>query len=171
MKQVIVREFMPEDQAEDKAALLPIFLKIWNAPDNLKYLSQSLLTFSSETVQAWLEDHKDHGGRYFCALDEQNNILGVMVVKENRIEGFEIYGLGVLPEQKGQGVGRMLVEHATAVAESEGFKNIRALVFADNTAMLCLLLTCGYAPVSMEHHKRADGADAVWLTLCIDIIR
>ncbi len=134
---------MPEDKIEDKAALLPVFLKIWNAPENLKYLSQTLIPFAPELVQVWLENHKKQGGRYFCALDEKNSILGVMVVKENLVEGFEIYGLGVLPEHKGNGVGRILVEHAAVIAADRGFKDINALVFADNTAMLCLLLTSG----------------------------
>ena len=171
MKPVKVREFVPEDEAEDRKALFPAFLKIWNAPENLKYLSQTLIPFTPELVQVWLESHKQQGGRYFCALDEQNSILGVMVVKEDPVEGFEIYGLGVLPEQKGHGVGRMLVEHAAFAAEGNGYRDVKALVFADNTAMLCLLLTSGYTPVSMEHNKRSDGADAVWLKRFIGITR
>ncbi len=171
MQPVKVREFVPEDKSDEKMALLPVFLKIWNAPENLKYLSQTLIPVTPELVQAWLENHKQQGGRYFCALDEHNNILGVMVVKEDSVEGFEIYGLGVLPEQKGQGVGRMLVEHAAVAAEGHGYKDIKALVFADNVAMLCLLLNSGYTPASMEHHKRSDGADAVWLKRCIGITR
>ncbi len=171
MQPIKIREFVPEDVAEERTALLPAFLKIWNALENLKYLSHTLMPFAPELVQAWLENHKLKGGRYFCALDEQDNILGVMVVKEDPVEGFEIYGLGVLPEKKGQGIGRMLVEQAAVAAESHGFKDIKALVFADNTAMLCLLLTSGYTPVSMEHRKRSDGADAVWLKRFIGITR
>lgn len=163
MQPIRVREWVPEDVAEDRAALLPVFLKIWNAPENFKYLSQTLIPFAPEQVQVWLENHKQQGGRYFCALDGQDNILGVLVVKDDPVEGFKIYGLGVLPEQKGRGVGRALVEHASIVAKERGFKDIKGLVFADNTAMLCLLLTSGYRPVSMEHCKRSDGADAVWL--------
>ena len=171
MPPILVREFVPEDEAEEKLALLPVFLKIWNAPENLKYLSHTLIPFASEQVQAWLENHKQLGGRYFCALDEQDSILGVMVVKEDPLEGFEIYGLGLLPEHKGRGIGRMLVEQAAVVAESHGFRDVKALVFADNTAMLCLLLTSGYTPVSMEHHKRSDGAYALWLKRSIGITR
>ena len=166
-----IREFIPEDRTEDKEALLPVFLKIWNAPENLKFLSTTLIPFEPEVVQVWLENHKEQGGRYFCALDEHNNILGVMVIKENPLEGFEIYGLGVLPEKKGNGVGRKLVEHAAVTAEKRGFKDLNALVFADNTAMLCLLLNSGYIPVNMEYHKRSDGADAVRLKKHIGITR
>ena len=163
MQSIKVREFVPEDNSDEKTALLPVFLEIWNAPENLKYLSQTSIPVAPELVQVWLENHKQQGGRYFCALGEQNSILGVMIVKENPIEGFEIYGLGVLPEEKGQGIGRMLVEHAAFAAEDRGFRDINTLVFADNTAMLCLLLTSGYKPVSMEHHKRSDGTDTVRL--------
>lgn len=158
-----IRELIPEDRIEDKKMLLPVFLQIWNASENLKFLSPTLIPFAPELVQIWLENHKAQGGRYFGALDEKNNILGVMVVKENPIEGFEIYGLGVLPEKKGNGVGRILLEHASVTAENRGFKAISTLVFADNTAMLCLLLKSGYVPVAMEYHKRSDGADAVRL--------
>jgi ribosomal protein S18 acetylase RimI-like enzyme len=163
MSSVKIREFFPEDNAEDKKALLPSFLKIWNAPENLKYLSSTLIPFKPELVKIWLENHKDQGGRYFCALDNHDNILGIMVVKENPVDGFEIYGLGILPEQKGNGIGRNLVEHAVETSDNLGFRDIKALVFADNTVMLCILLTSGFIPIAMQHHKRSDGTDAVLL--------
>jgi len=124
---------LPEDSVEDKNILLPVFFKIWNAPENLKCLSSTLIPFELKRVQMWLQNHKDQGGRYFCALDEHDNILGIMVVKVSPLDGFEIYGIGDLPEQKGNGVGRKLVEHAAVTAENIGFKDIKTLVFADNT--------------------------------------
>lgn len=163
MQSVKIKEFIPEERAEDIETLLPVFLEIWNTPENLKFLSPTLVRFAPELVQLWFENHKSQGGRYFCALDEQSDIVGIMVIKENPLEGFEIYGLGVLPKQKGKGIGRKLVEHAAVIAENRGFKDINALVFADNTTMLCLLLTSDYIPVAMEYHKRSDGVDAVRL--------
>lgn len=163
MPSVLIREFIPQDVLADKQALLPVFLEIWNAPENLKFLSTTLMPFEPTLVQTWLEHHKDQGGRYFCALDQHDKILGVMVIKASPLDGFDIYGIGVLPEQKSQGVGRMLIQHAVDTAESLGFKSLSALVFADNTAMLCLLITLGFRPVHIEHHKRSDGADAVLL--------
>ena len=79
------------------------------------------------------------------------------------LDGFEIYGVGVRPKLKGKGIGRKLIEHAIHVAESLGFKDLNAMVFADNAVMLCLLLTIGFIPTGMEYHKRSDGADAVHL--------
>jgi len=164
MKPIHIKELAPQERPEEKNRLLPVFLEIWNAPENLKYLSPTLLPFESDVVLLWLENHKEQGGRYFCALNDLGRILGVLVVKVNPLVGFEIYGVGVLPHRKGEGIGRRLVEHAVQVATLLHFKALRALVFADNAAMLCLLLTSGFVPTGMHYHMRADGADAVAFT-------
>ena len=168
MQSMRIREFFPEDSVEDKNALLPVFLEIWNDPDNLKYLSLTLTPFEPELVQTWFENHKAQGGQYFCALNDREEIVGIMVVKVNPLDGFEIYGVGVLSTLKGNGIGRELIKHAIQVSESLGFKDLNALVFADNAAMLCLLLTLGFIPINMEYHKRSDGADAVRLKKYLD---
>ena len=163
MQTFSIKEFIPEDRVDDKKALLPAFLEIWNAPENLKYLSFTLKPFEPETVSFWLDNHKEQGGRYFCALNNSNEILGITVIKVSPIDGFEIYGIGVRPELKRHGIGSELITHAIGVAEKLGFKDIVALVFADNPAMLRLLLSLGFIPSGMEYHKRSDGADIVHL--------
>ena len=163
LQTVSIKEFIPEDRVSDKDALLSAFMEIWNAPDNLKYLSLTLNPFEPEIVNYWLENHKEQGGRYFCALNNHDEILGILVVKVNSVTGFEVFGVGVLPELKRQGVGRELLNYAVGVAEKIGFKDINALVFADNAVMLRLLLSLGFIPTGMEYHKRSDGADAVRL--------
>ena len=77
MLSIKIKEFVPEDRVEEKNKLLPVFLEIWNAPENLKYLSLTLTPFEPELVQIWLENHKEQGGRYFCALDDQEDIRWV----------------------------------------------------------------------------------------------
>jgi len=110
-----IRELIPEDSAVDKNAILTASLEIWNVPDNLKYLSFTLKPFDQKTVNAWFENHKKQGIRYFCAQDK-DEILGITIVKVNPIAGFEIYGVGVRPEFKRQGIGRKLIEHAISIA-------------------------------------------------------
>ena len=161
MINISIREFSPEDNLDDKAQLLPAFLDIWNAPDNLKFLSFTMKRFEAETIRFWLENHKEQGGRYFCAVSESGEIIGIAVIKNNPVQGFELYGLGVRPEFKSRGVGGRLIDHAVVQAVSLGFKALDASVFADNSGMLRLLLSLGFVPANMDFHKRADGTDVV----------
>lgn len=158
---ITVRELVPQESSADKAALLPAFLDIWNTAENLKYLSISLKPFDEKLVSAWLAGHKETGGHYFCAVDPDNHILGIAVIKISPVEGFEIYGFGVRPEFKRRGIGRRLMEYTIIHAAKLGFKAVNISVFADNTAMLTASLSMGFVPVGMAYNKRADGADVV----------
>lgn len=158
-----VREFVPATCQADLAALTPAFLRIWNAPQNLPFLSFSLRPFEEAQVRGWFETHLESGGRYFAAVSGEGQVLGVAVVRVDPIAAFELFALGVQPESQGRGVGRLLTSHVLGVARSLGFGCVEASVFADNARMLRLLLSLGFLPVRMEHHRRCDGADLVIL--------
>ncbi len=70
-------------------------------------------------------------------------------------------GIGIRPDSKKQGIGSQLVEYVVNVAGECGFQAVDASVFADNTAMLRLLLKLNFIPVNMSYNRRADGADIV----------
>ena len=163
MNQFEILEFVPETNAEDMNQLLPAFLAIWNDPQNLKYLSLTLRPFEEETVRSWFSCHISSGGRYFCAVDRDRNIVGISVKRLDPINGFEIMGVGVLPSAKRQGIGKMLINNLLEIARTDGFHSIEVNVFADNPIMLRLLLGLGFIPTRMEYGKRADGADLVFL--------
>ncbi|MCG8686103.1 MAG: GNAT family N-acetyltransferase [Desulfobacterales bacterium] len=156
-----IREFIPEKSADDKDKLLPAFLDIWNHADNLKFLSFTMKPFDQTIVRFWLENHKEQGGHYFCYADQNDDIAGIAVVKINPIEGFELFGLGVRPEFKSQGIGSKLIEYTINQARTLDFKAVDVSVFADNIRMLRLLLSLDFVPVSMDFHKRSDGTDVV----------
>lgn len=77
--------------------------------------------------------------------------------------GFELLGLVVRETSRGQGVGKGLVAYVLDIAQARGYQAIDVSVFADNRAMLRLLLGQGFVPVRMTHHARFDGADVVHL--------
>lgn len=161
MQNITIKEFIPEDSANDKENLLPAYLEIWNDGENLRYLSLTLKPFAPEVVSFWFENHKEMGGRYFCALNGKNEILGIAIVKISPIEGFELLGIGVRPDCKRQGVGRALIERTIGLAVEIGFRAVDVTVFADNSPMLIALISMGFIPVGMDYHKRADGANSV----------
>ncbi len=163
MKDVTVREFDAQDNEADREQLLAAFLDIWNAEENLRFLSFTLRPFEKDIVRGWLESHKDQGGRFLCAVEENGRVIGICIAKIDPVEGFEIHGLGVRPGFKRRGIGRNLLERTIDLAAGLGFKSLDAAVFADNPAMLRLLLSLDFLPVGMDFRKRADGADILRL--------
>lgn len=160
---MVIREFIPGSNERDLEQLLPAFLAIWNAPENLPFLSFSLRSFTPDLVRGWFEQHIAAGVRYFAALDESSAITAISVVRADPIGVFELFAMAVRPDAQHQGVGRQLVAHATDVARSQGFRCVEGAVFADNPRMLRLLIAVGFQPIRMEYHRRADGADLVVL--------
>lgn len=163
MTDIAIREFVPQTSQADGDRLLPAFLAIWNHPDNLRFLSLSLRPFDEAQLRSWFAAHLDQGGRYFVATDGDDGIVGISLVKVDPTVGFEIMGLGVVPAAKRRGIGRRLVENAERVASEDGYHAVQVAVFADNAAMLCLVLNAGFVPIRIDPHIRADMADMVVL--------
>jgi len=163
MNQFKIVEFSPSTNAEHMGRLVPAFLSIWNEPQNLKYLSLTLRPFDEETIRGWFTHHIENNVRYFCIVDENNQIAGISVNRIDPLNGFDVIGVGVLSSIKRSGVGSLLINNLLNIAKSEGFQSIEINVFADNIVMLRVVLELGFIPVRMEYSKRADGADMVFL--------
>ena len=159
--EIIIREYFPETNREDMDALLGAYMKIWNHPDNLKFLSYTQRPFDEEAINKFFSSHIEMGVHYYAACNKDKNKCGVSVVGANPIEGFEIIGLGVQADLKGKGIGTELLKFTIQVAVDSKFKTVDTIVFADNVPMLRLLLSMGFIPVHMGYNLRADGADTI----------
>jgi ribosomal protein S18 acetylase RimI-like enzyme len=158
-----IYEFIPQRNPEELAKLLDAYLQIWNQEDNRCFLSYTGIPFQEDTVRTWFETHLDTGVRYHVVIDEDEEIIGIAVTKADTVRGFELVGIGVRSKSKRQGIGGALITHATDFADQSGYKAVDLKVFADNTTMLRLVLSQGFIPVDIDHHRRADGADIVYL--------
>lgn len=153
----VIREFVPEESPEELARLLPAFLRIWNAPENLRFVSQTLCACTECQVRDWLDRHLERGVRYFAALDSVGEIRAILMTRSDHCTGFEFLNLGVQPDYKRQGIGRMMVKHTMHMAAQDGYQAVEGDVFADDIPMLRLALELGFIPVRMEYGVRADG--------------
>jgi ribosomal protein S18 acetylase RimI-like enzyme len=160
---ISIRELIPETRSEDLEALVPVYLSIWNHSENKRFLSFTGQPFEEAQIREWFGQHIAAGVRYFAAVDPAGQLVGVLVVRVNRIEGFELSGLGVIPEEKRRGVATQLVRHGLAVASEQGYRCVDGQVYATNVPMLCLLLNEGFVPARMEHHRGPGGEDLVHL--------
>jgi ribosomal protein S18 acetylase RimI-like enzyme len=153
----VIREFIPEQNSEESARLLPAFLRIWNAPENLPFVSRTMCPCTDCQVRDWLERHLERGVRYFAVLDADGEIRAILMTRADHCTGFEFLNLGVQPDYKRQGIGRMMVRHTMHMAAQEGYQAVEGDIFADDIPMLRLALELGFIPVRMEHGARADG--------------
>jgi ribosomal protein S18 acetylase RimI-like enzyme len=159
----MIRKFSPSTNESDFADLKAAYLELFNAPEALKYLSFTFKPFDDETVTNWFRSHLESGVAYYATLDPHDQIIGIGVTKASTPYGFELLGLVVRADHRGQGIGRGLVEHIVDVAQKEGFNAVDISVFADNKRMLRLVIDLDFIPVGITHRARADGTDVVHL--------
>ncbi|MBL8029486.1 MAG: GNAT family N-acetyltransferase [Fibrobacteres bacterium] len=157
-----LRECIPEKNPNDMEQLLSAYLTIWNAPENIKFLSLTGKPFTEPQVREWFSKHLSSVVKYLIAEEASTDkIFGILVMSLSNLNGVNIGGVGVLPEYKGKGIGKKLIQESIAVAQKEGFKAIGTQVYANNFRMLKLLLSLEFMPVRMEHNMGFDGTDFV----------
>jgi len=138
------------------------YYRLFNDEKNLLYLSFSNIPFSKELIQNWVKESALSGVEYYTA-GENDQIEGILVIRFNTIESFEILALVVDSSKRRFGIGSLLVKTAIEKAKEKGFKAVDIAVFADNKKMLSLVIKNDFKPVKIEYHKRFDGEDVVIL--------
>ncbi len=139
------------------------YLRLFNEPENLKFLSFSGISFTRETVEAWLSEADASGTEYQTAVGEDGEICAIMVTVGNPIESFEILAVVVDAGCRRMGVGGRLIDMAVRKAKEKGFKAVSISVFADNKRMLSLAIRNDFRPYKIECRARWDGEDIVRL--------
>ncbi len=139
------------------------YLRLFNDPENLKFLSFTGIPFARETVEAWLHDADASRIEYHTAVGEDGEIYAIMVTVANPTEGFEIMAVVVDAGCRCSGIGARLLETAVRSAKEKGFRAVSVAVFADNKRMLSLAINNDFRPYKVEHRARWDGEDIVRL--------
>jgi len=139
------------------------FLELFNEKDNLLYLSFTNIPFEKETVQNWISQASQSGVEYYIAYEENDKIIGILTIRINPVEVFEIMAVVVNGHYRNMGVGKLLIDKSAQKALEKGFKSIDVAVFADNKKMLSLMIKNEFKPYKIENRKRFDGEDIVYL--------
>ena len=152
-----------ESEPQNAKRYVNAYLRLFNEPENLKYLSFTGIPFARETVEAWLRDADASGVEYQTAVGEDGEICAIMVTVNNPIEGYEIFSLVVDAGCRRLGVGSQLIDMAIRKAQEKGFHSVSIAVFADNKRMLSLAIKKDFRPCQIGYRKRWDGEDIVYL--------
>jgi len=126
----------------------------------LRFLSFSLFPFSQQTVENMVTKHHELMLDYY-AYYEDDSIEGILVLKRDVFQGFELHLCVVNPEKRNLGIGEQLIDKAIELARLDFYKSMNVFVFTDNTRMQRLLLKKNFIPIQVFHHSRADGGDMV----------
>lgn len=148
---------------EDFTKLEDAFLKLFNENENLIFLSLSNVPFDSNTISTFLKSYNLEEMAFCAALSPENNIIGISTFENDLMKGFQVLGVVVADDYRHQGIGRALIDKGVEIAREKGYKAIDISVFADNKAMLILLLKMDFKIIKIDYHARHDGEDLIQL--------
>lgn len=110
-----------------------------------------------EDSRAFVRGVREAGGISLVAVDAVGQVVGWCDVRRRPLEMFRhvgTLGIGMLPEARGQGLGRRLMQAAIEAARTHGVERIQLGVFASNTRAIALYESLGFV---REGLKRRAG--------------
>jgi len=93
-------------------------------------------------------------------VDEGDRIAGCLGLHPAAADGVMELGMWLLPDRRGRGLGRRLVEEALAEARRRGSHKVQLEVYPDNPRAVALYAATGFEVegVRRNHYRRPDGS-------------
>lgn len=133
-----------------------------------------LATESSATVEELTGRFLDafEAEHILLVLEEQGRLTGCVGLHPSAVAGVCALGMWVLPERRGQGAGRRLLEAVLAEARRRAVRKVELEVFPDNPRALALYASAGFELEGFrrDHYLREDGSlrSALLMALLLD---
>ena len=98
-------------------------------------------------------------GSFLFVLEEEGELVGSIGMHPAPAAGVLSLGMWILPERRGRGGGRLMMEAALAARPPEAHK-IELEVFPDNEAAIALYREFGFEQEGLrrDHWRREDGS-------------
>jgi RimJ/RimL family protein N-acetyltransferase len=115
---------------------------------------------------------ESEGPEAVWVLEDEGRIVGNAGVNETGIPGVLVFGMALLPEARGRGSGRALLEAIVEHARSCGAHKLELEVWPDNAPAIALYESAGFEieGVRRDHYRRRDGSlrSAILMALLLD---
>lgn len=127
-----------------------------------------------DVSRAFVRGVLEQGGVCLLAVNAADVVVGWCDIQRRGQEGFRHggrLGIGMLPEARGSGLGRRLMQAAIEAARRQGMERIELEVFASNTRAIALYERLGFVREGVKRRvRRIDGRyeDDVMMALLLD---
>jgi putative acetyltransferase len=93
-------------------------------------------------------------------LEVDGALAGHGGLDETHARGVMTLGMALIPEARGTGGGRALLEHMVEYARQQGSHKVELEVWTDNARAISLYATAGFEVegVKRNHYRRKDGS-------------
>jgi len=128
--------------------------------DNFKYDDDIILNFAStpKGKEYFKKAIKNKNGCLFIAEKNGQKIGyidgGKKDISYRKSRYFEINDMGVIPEKRGQGIGKLLLQAATKWVKKNGYQRIYINCYAKNKKALSFYQRSGYSEIDICLEKK-----------------
>jgi RimJ/RimL family protein N-acetyltransferase len=113
---------------------------------------------SAEDLEQKFRTSVEWDGHFLFVLEDDGELAGAIGLHPSDADGVLALGMWVLPDQRGRGGGRLLIDAALEARPPDAHK-IELEVFPDNAAAIELYRSVGFEQEGLrrDHYRRADG--------------
>jgi RimJ/RimL family protein N-acetyltransferase len=111
-------------------------------------------------AQRFQETIEDEGPGAMWVLEDRGRVVGNAGVHETGVPGVLSLGMAIVPEARGRGAGRRLLEAMLEHARSCGAHKVELEVWPDNARAIALYVSAGFEVEGLrrDHYRRRDGS-------------
>jgi putative acetyltransferase len=126
------------------------------------------VALAAEQVRGWVASRADR----FWILEDEGRVAGSLaVLRVSHAPGVATLGMLVVPEARGRGGGRQLLDAALEWARESDLHKLELEVFVENGRAIALYARAGFAIEGLrrDHYRRRDGSLRSTLVMALPV--
>ena len=128
-------------------------------------LDKELFPYSPWSASQYKEEFSAPTRHFVVALDDEQSIIGYAGVFAPGAAEADVLTVGVVPNHRGKGVARQLMELLTNWAHNQGSTAMMLEVKVDNAEAIGLYESLGYSKLNTRKNYFGPGLDALVMRL------
>lgn len=152
-----IRQLTPDDAESYQN------LRLFALRESPTAFGSSYAEMADRPLEMFAERLGDERNHIFGAFTDDRQLVGIATLRREQREKIghkaSIFGMYVLPEYRGQGLGRSLLEKLISRAGDLGVRQVNLSVVSANTPAVLLYESCGFERFGLERDAFRIGDD------------